>query len=482
MTPRPGLLDRLGGVAVRGRIEPGRGPSRVLYDPSYGTPIAEFAEASAEELDAAVTEAARAFPEWAGRHPRDRQDLLLALADAVDRAAGELAELEALDAGKPLARARGEMAFAVRTLRYFAGAPMRPSGAVNPSDAGTFAYTDRIPLGVCAAIAPSNYPLLLSVWKIAAALAYGNTAVLKPAEETPLTALRFAELAHEAGLPPGVLAVVTGGPETGRRLCRHPGVAAVSFTGSTSAGRDVAALCAEGIKPASLELGGVSPFVVLADADLDAAAAALVEGFTGNTGQMCVAAGRLIVESPVREEFARQVARAAAARPIGPALDPATELGPLVSLEARDHWTRQVDRALAGGARVVGPRGAEPSGGGYFVAPVVLDGVRPDMPVAREEVFGPVLPVIDAPSADEAFRLAADTRFGLAASLWTRDLRQAHRAARTLRAGMVWVNTFGDTEEHVSVGGIGLSGYGRELGAHAQEQYTATRAVFMAHG
>ncbi|MCO5995370.1 aldehyde dehydrogenase family protein [Actinoallomurus rhizosphaericola] len=482
MTPRPGLLDRIGGVAVRGRIEKARGPSRVLYDPSYGTPIAEFAEASADEVAAAVAEAVRAFPAWAGCHPRDRQDVLLALADQVDRATDELTELEALNSGKPLAQARGEMTFAVRTLRYFAGTPMRPTGELNPSAGGTLAYTDRTPLGVCAAIAPSNYPLLLSVWKLAAALAYGNAVILKPAEETPLSALRFAELAHDAGLPPGVLAVVTGGPETGRLLCRHPDVAAVSFTGSTAAGRDVAALCAEGIKPVSLELGGVSPFVVLADADLDAAAAALVEGFTGNTGQMCVAAGRLIVESPVREAFVERVARAAAARRIGPAFDPGTELGPLVSAEARDHWTRQVDRALTAGARVVEPRGAEPSGGGYYVAPVVLDGVRPDMPIAREEVFGPVLPVIDAPSADEALRLAADTRFGLAASLWTRDLHQAHRAAGALRAGMVWINTYGDTEEHISVGGIGLSGYGRELGEHAREQYTATRAVFMAHG
>ena len=481
-TPRPDVLDRLGGMAARGRIEEAHGPSRVLYDPSYGTPIAEFAEASADEAAAAVSAAARAFPAWADRHPRDRQDLLMALAGAVGAAADELAVLEALDAGQPLARARGEVAFAERTLRYFAGAPMRPAGEVNPSATGTLAYTDRIPLGVCAAIAPSNYPLLLSVWKIAAALAYGNTVVLKPAEETPLSALRFAELAGDAGLPPGVLTVVTGGPDTGRLLCRHPAVAAVSFTGSTSAGREVGALCAQGIKPVSLELGGVSPFVVLADADLEAAATALVEAFTGNTGQMCVAAGRLIVESPVREEFVERVARTAAGRRVGPALEPATELGPLVSEEIRISWSKHVDEALASGARVVEPRGGEVPGGGFYVSPVVLDCVDPDMPIAREEVFGPVLPVIEVPSAEEAVRLAADTPFGLAASLWTRDLSQAHRAARTLRAGMVWINTYGDTEEHISVGGIGLSGHGRELGVHAQEQYTATRAIFMAHG
>ncbi|MFD9794358.1 aldehyde dehydrogenase family protein [Streptomyces sp. NPDC059070] len=469
-------------------MTPGAGTERELYDPATGEVHARLADSTAEECAAAVDAAARAFDGWQDAGPRHRAGCLRALAALVRAHRADFVELERVGAGKPVARIGGEVDFAVRALEWFAEQALRPWGEVHPSGPGTRAYTDRVALGVCAAIVPSNYPLLMAAWKVGGALAYGNTAVVKPAPETPLSVRLLVELGRRV-LPEGVLGAVYGGAAAGRLLCALPGVAAVSFTGSTAAGREVAAHCAPGLKRVSLELGGKNPLVVFPDADLEAAAASAVEAFTGNSGQMCVGASRLIVHESVRGDFVREVAARAFARRVGPTADPRTELGPLISARAVERVASAVGEAvdkgvtalLPPGRREVRPEPSGPHGGGFYVSPVVLDEVPGELRAWREELFGPVLAVRGFRTEREALELAHDTEYGLSASVWTADGGRVERFARRLRAGMLWFNTWGDTDEHISVGGIGHSGYGRELGVHAAEQYTQTRAVWLAH-
>ncbi|MFF5019629.1 aldehyde dehydrogenase family protein [Streptomyces sp. NPDC001165] len=458
---------------------------REILDPATGRALDHVPDTSGPGVGDAVARAAKAFHGgWADTSPAHRSGRLRELADLLRDDRDAFAALEQRNAGKPTARAVGEVEFAAQVVDWFAAAARYPVGETHPAGPGMRTYTDRVPVGVCAAIAPNNYPLLLAVWKIAAALAYGNTIVVKPAPETPLSTRRLVESAAEV-LPEGVLTAVYGGADTGRLLCDHPAVGMVSFTGSTAAGREVARRCAEGLKPVSLELGGKSPVVVFRDADLDEAARAVVTGFTGNTGQVCVAGTRLIVDRAVHAEFVGRVAELAAALRVGLPEDPATDLGPLISRAAVDRAAEVVDEAETRGAKPVVPPGRSgirhELGGGFFVNPVILDGPPSDSRAWREEIFAPVLSVAAFDTDAEALALAHDTAYGLSASVWTSDAHRVERFSRALRAGMVWVNTWGDTEETVSVSGLGQSGYGRELGIHAVEGYTRPRAVWVAH-
>ncbi|MFF1643076.1 aldehyde dehydrogenase family protein [Streptomyces sp. NPDC058246] len=458
---------------------------RPVLDPATGRVITRLPDTDGRGVADAVARADAAFRGgWADTSAAHRSGLLRELGDLLREDRDEFAALERRNAGKPTTRAVGEVDFAARVVDWFAAAARYPVGETHPAGRGMRTYTDRVPVGVCAAISPNNYPLLLAVWKIAAALAYGNTVVVKPAPETPLSVRRLVDHAAKV-LPEGVLTAVYGGAETGRLLCDHPAVGMVSFTGSTTAGREVARRCADGLKPVSLELGGKSPFVVFRDADLDAAARAVVTAYTGNTGQMCVAGTRLIVDRAVHDEFVGRVAELAAALRVGPPEDPGTDLGPLISRAAVDRVAEVVEEAAARGAEVILPPGR--SGvrheldGGFFVNPVIVDDAPSDGRAWREEIFGPVLSVASFDADAEALALAHDTAYGLSASVWTSDADRVERFSRALRAGMVWVNTWGDTEESVSVSGLGQSGYGRELGIHAVEGYTRPRAVWVAH-
>ncbi|MFI9808945.1 aldehyde dehydrogenase family protein [Streptomyces sp. NPDC052301] len=458
---------------------------RPVLDPATGRALTQVPDTDGPGVADAVARADAAFHEgWADTSPARRAGLLRDLGQLLREDRDELAALERSNAGKPTERALGEVDFAAQVVDWFAAAARYPVGETHPAGPGMRTYTDRVPVGVCAAIVPNNYPLLLAVWKIAAALAYGNTVVVKPAPETPLSLGRLVDRATEV-LPEGVLTAVHGGAEPGRLLCDHPAVGMVSFTGSTAAGREVARRCADGLKPVSLELGGKSPVVVFRDADLDAAARAVVTGFTGNTGQVCVAGSRLIVDRAVHAEFVGRVAELAGALRVGRPADPGTDLGPLISRAAADRTAEVAEEAAARGARMILPPGRSTVrhdlDGGFYVHPVVLDDVPYDSRAWREEIFGPVLSVASFDEDTEALALAHDTAYGLSASVWTSDADRAERFGRALRAGMVWVNTWGDTEETVSVSGLGQSGYGRELGIHAVEGYTRPRAVWVAH-
>ncbi|MFJ5265765.1 aldehyde dehydrogenase family protein [Streptomyces sp. NPDC088387] len=463
----------------------GPGEGRPVLDPATGTVLTHLPDTTPDAVAATTARAAHAFEEhWAHTTPAQRAAALTALARLLREDSGQLAALERAHTGKPTARAEGEIAFAAEAADFFAAAARHPVGETHPAGPGLRAYTDRLPVGVCAAIVPNNFPLLLATWKIAAALAHGNTVVVKPAPETPLSIRRLVEQAAHV-LPDGVLSAVYGGARTGRALCTRPQVGAVSFTGSTRAGREVARLCADGPTPLTLELGGKSPVVVFADADLDAAAHAVVTGFTGNTGQVCVAGSRLIVEDRVHHELVARVAELAANLRVGRPTDPTTDLGPLISAAAADRTTHLVTEAAAAGARVLLPPGRttprDHLDGGFYVHPAVIDHAPRTGRAWREEIFGPVLAVASFTHDSEALALAHDTAYGLSASVWTADAHRAEHFARTLRAGMVWVNTWGDTDPAISVGGHGQSGYGRELGLHAADGYTRPRAVWVAH-
>jgi aldehyde dehydrogenase (NAD+) len=466
-------------------VEPTGGKTFTTENPATEEAICEIGSASAADVDRAVTSAQKALHGDWGRKlsARERGRILFKVADLLEARIDEFAHLETIDNGKPIFESRYvDVPTAIDALRYFAGWADKITGDTLPvSGPFVFGYTLREPVGVVAAITPWNFPIIQAMWKISAALACGNTVIHKPASYTPLTALKLAELAVEAGLPPGVLNVLPGGGgEVGNALVAHPGIAKISFTGSTEVGRDIMRGAADTIKRITLELGGKSPNIVFADADLDAAVKGAYNGIFYGKGEVCAAGSRLFVEESAHAELVERLVERTKKLVPGDPLDPRTRLGSLVSKKQRDSVLRYVDIGREEGATVAcGGEAADIGGKGAFMHPTVLDGVNNRMTVAQEEIFGPVLVVIPFKDVNDAVAQANDSIFGLAAGVWTRDVGKAHEVARRVQAGTVWINQYNWYDSGAPFGGYKQSGFGRELGKQALEGYTETKSVFV---
>jgi phenylacetaldehyde dehydrogenase len=473
-------LETCGHLIGREQVPARSGATFETVDPATAEPFATLAAGDAEDVDLAVRTARAVLPEWSDVDPYDRGRILQRLADLIESETDELAAIEARDVGKPLREAQRDVGLAVRTWSYYAGWPTKLTGTTNPADPGVFSYTLREPVGVVGAITPWNFPLVIASWKIAPALACGNTVVHKPAEEAPLSALRLAELALDAGVPAGVFNVVTGAGETGAALAAHDDVDKVSFTGSTEVGRSIQRAAAGNLKRLTLELGGKSANIVLADADLDAAVEGAMRATFRNAGQVCTAGGRLVAEGTIADALVDRVAERVERIRLGAYDDPDADMGPVVSQRQRDHvlelYASVVDeggRAAVGG----GPAHVANAPDGFFVQPSVFVETTNEMRINREEIFGPAVAVVTVGDADEAVRIANDTRFGLAAAIWTRDGARAHRIARALKAGTVWVNMYGGLDPYAAYGGRGFSGFGYEQGPQTIDEYTTLKTV-----
>jgi acyl-CoA reductase-like NAD-dependent aldehyde dehydrogenase len=462
-------------------VEALSGRTSETRNPATEQGLTTVAEADVADVNAAVVAARRAFeaPSWNGISPHTRGHLLYKIADLVQQHAEELAVLETLDMGAPLSATRGRATQVAEIFRYYAGWPTKIHGTTNPMDASRFQYMLREPMGVCALINAWNVPLVMAGIKIAAALACGNTVVLKPAAITPLTTLRLAELIEEAGLPPGVLNIVSGsGATVGTAMAEHPDIDKISFTGSTAVGRQILQASTGNMKKVTLELGGKSPNIIFPDADLDRAVAAAVDTTCKNSGQICSAGTRLFVHESLHDEVSERVSRLAATYKVGSPFEADTKLGPLISQRQMEEVLSYVDAGREEGAQLT-QGGARVGELGYFVQPTIFSGVSNAMKIAREEIFGPVLSIIAFKDEDDAVLKGNDTIYGLAAAVWTRDVSRAHRVARALKAGRVWINTYAEGDAVMSFGGYKQSGYGREMGAESIEGFTQTKSVLM---
>jgi aldehyde dehydrogenase (NAD+) len=455
-------------------------------NPATGEVLTQVVEASADDVDRAVESARRAFDDrsgpWRKMSASERGRLIWKLADLVEKNIDELAELETLDNGKPIFESRYvDMPMVADVLRYYAGLATKIHGeTVNTLDTA-FTYTLREPVGVVGMIVPWNFPLLLASWKLGPALTCGNTVVWKPASLTSLTALRFGELALEAGLPAGVLNIVTGGPPTGRAIVEHQGIDKIAFTGSTAVGKEIMRSAADTMKRVTLELGGKSPNIVCADSDLDGAVKGAITGIFYGKGEVCNAGSRLFIETKVRDEFTEKlVARAKKMQPADP-LDPKTRMGAIVSEQQMQRVLGYIKAGKNEGAKLIagGSRVALDGSKGFFIEPTIFGDVKNEMTIAQEEIFGPVLSMISFDDVEQAVQEANRSPYGLAAAVWTRDIKKAHHISRLLRGGTVWINTYGLMDAALPFGGYKQSGFGRELGAHAVEHYTELKSVWL---
>jgi acyl-CoA reductase-like NAD-dependent aldehyde dehydrogenase len=460
------------------------GETMDVVNPATEEVIASVASAGRADLDAAV-EAARAAlgGPWGRMSARERGRLVSRLADRLMEKADHVARLETLHNGKPIAESRHiEIPSSAECFEYYAGWADKIMGETIPVKGNHLTYTLREPIGVVAAIVPWNFPLLLAAWKVAPALACGNTVILKPASQTPLTALALGELAVEIGLPPGVLNVLTGpGATLGQAIVEHPGIDKIAFTGDTSTGKAIMRSAADTLKKITLELGGKSPNIVLPDADIEAAIRGATIGIFYGKGEVCAAGSRLLVDRSIKDEFIDKLSGRVKKMVPGDPMDPKTRFGAIASKKQLETVMRYVESGKKEGATLVagGARADIGTGKGYFFQPTVFADVKPEMTISREEIFGPVLAAIEFADLDEAIARANDTPYGLAAGVWTRDVKKAHYVARRLQAGTVWVNTYNQYDTAAPFGGYKQSGFGREMSAHALEHYTQVKSVWI---
>ncbi len=486
-------------AATKTRLSPGRllidgqwvdGAKKFdTVNPATGEVLTQIMEASRSDVNRAVEAARRAFEDrngaWRKLSASERGRMIWTLADLIEKNIDEVAELETLDNGKPIFESRYvDLPMVIDVLRYYAGWATKIHGDTVNSFESAFTYTLREPVGVVGLIVPWNFPLLLTSWKLGPALACGNTVVLKPAEQTPLTALRLGELVIEAGFPAGVINILTGGPETGKAIVEHPSIDKIAFTGSTAVGKEIMRGAADTLKRVTLELGGKSPNIVFADSDIDSAVKGAINGIFYGKGEVCNAGSRLFLESKVKDEFTEKlVGRASKMRPADP-LDPKTRMGAIVSQEQMQTVLGYIEAGKRDGAKLLtgGNRVQIEGSKGFFIEPTIFGDVKNDMKVAQEEIFGPVLAVLTFDDVDDVIEQANSNPYGLAAAVWTRDVKKAHSVSRRLKAGTVWINTYGLMDASLPFGGYKSSGFGRELGANALEHYTEIKTVWLNMG